>query len=209
MLGRYHHGDLRAAVLTAAAEVIARDGVDQLSLRSLALELGVSHTAPRHHFGSREGVLTALACEGYELLADALENAASNGDFAAVGVAYVLFAVDHPGHFAVMHTPELVDGTNHDLQRAQHRAAAQLNAGARTHAGGSAQGIAVASIAAWSLVHGLATLQLSGALDAAGLPQQAGGDLHSIALRAVNQLFNASPSEPTTRRENRYGSHPR
>jgi AcrR family transcriptional regulator len=203
MLGRYHHGDLRAAVLAAAADVIARDGVDQLSLRSLAVELGVSHTAPRHHFGSREGVLTALAREGYELLADALENAASNGDFAAVGVAYVLFAVDHPGHFAVMHRPELVDGANSDLQRAQHRTAAQLNAGARTHGGGSAEGIAVASIAAWSLVHGMATLQLSGALNAAGLPQQAGGDLGSIALRAVQQLFSGmSPRESTTRREN-------
>jgi AcrR family transcriptional regulator len=202
MLGKYHHGDLRAAVLAAAADVIARDGVDQLSLRSLAVEIGVSHTAPRHHFGSREGVLTALACEGYELLADALENAASNGDFAAVGVAYVLFAVDHPGHFAVMHRPELVDGANADLKRAQQRTAAQLNAGARTHGGGSPEGLAVASIAAWSLVHGMATLQLSGALDAAGLPQQAGGDLRSIALRAVHQLFSGiSPSAPSPRRE--------
>ena len=203
MHDKYHHGDLRAAVLAAAAEVIARDGVDQLSLRSLAVELGVSHTAPRHHFGSREGVFTALACEGYELLADALEDASANGDFAAVGVAYVLFAVNHAGHFAVMHRPELVDGANADLQRAELRAAAQLNAGARIHGRRSAEGIAVASIAAWSLVHGMATLQLSGALEAAGLAQQAGGDLPSIALRAVRQLFDgASPSKPTTRTEN-------
>ena len=61
----------------------------------------------------------------------------------------------------------------------------------------------MASIAAWSLVHGMATLQLSGALDAAALPQQAGGDLPPIALRAVRQLFDgASPSEPNTRTEN-------
>src|SRR5215211_1072275 len=162
MLDKYHHGDLRAAVLAAAAEVIARDGVDQLSLRSIAVELGVSHTAPRHHFGSREGVFTALACEGYVLLADALEDAAAGGDFAAVGVAYVLFAVTHPGHFAVMYRPELLDAANTELQRAQQRTAAQLDAGARTHGGGSAEGIAVASIAAWSLVHGMATLKLSG-----------------------------------------------
>ena len=141
MIDKYHHGDLRAAVLAAAAEVIARDGVDQLSLRSVAIELGVSHTAPRHHFGSREGVFTALACEGYELLADALEDASANGDFAAVGVAYVLFAVNHAGHFAVMHRPELVDGANADLQHAEMRAAAQLNAGARIHGGRSAEGI--------------------------------------------------------------------
>ena len=203
MIDKYHHGDLRAAVLAAAAEVIARDGVDQLSLRSVAIELGVSHTAPRHHFGSREGVFTALACEGYGLLADALEDAAAGGDFAVVGVAYVLFAVHHPGHFAVMYRPELLDDANTELQRAQQRTAAQLNAGARTHGRGSAEGTAVASIAAWSLVHGMATLKLSGALDAAGLLQQAGGDLPSIALRAARQLFSGvSPSEATARTEN-------
>ena len=203
MIDKYHHGDLRAAVLAAAAEVIARDGVDQLSLRSIAVELGVSHTAPRHHFGSREGVFTALAREAYGLLADALEDAAAGSDFAAVGVAYVLFAVHHPGHFAVMFRPELVDGADTELQHAQQRTAAQLNAGARTHGDESAEGIAVAAIAAWSLVHGMATLKLSGALDAAGLLQQAGGDLPSIALRAVRQLFSgASPSEATARTEN-------
>jgi AcrR family transcriptional regulator len=203
VLDKYHHGDLRAAVLAAAAEVIARDGVDQLSLRSIAVELGVSHTALRHHFGSREGVFTALACEGHELLADALEDAAAGGDFAAVGVAYVLSAVNHPGHFAVMFRPELVDSANTELQHAQQRTAAQLNAGARTHGDESAEGIAVASIAAWSLVHGMATLKLSGALDAAGLLQQAGGDLPSIALRAARQLFSgASPSEAAARTEN-------
>jgi len=183
-------------VLRAAEQVIACDGVDQLSLRSLAAELGVSHTAPRHHFGSREGVFTALACKGYELLADALEEAAANGDFADVGVAYVLFAISHPGHFAVMYRPELVDGANADLRRAQGRTAAQLDAGARAHDGASPERVAVAATAAWSLVHGLATLKLSGALDAAGLPQQAGGDLSSIASRAVRQLFvGTSPDE--------------
>jgi AcrR family transcriptional regulator len=198
VLDTYHHGDLRAAVLAAAADVIARDGPDQLSLRSLAVELGVSHTAPRHHFGSREGVFTALATEGYELLADALEDAAASGDFAAVGVAYVLFAVNHPGHFAVMHRPELLDGSSVNLQRAQGRTSASLNAGARARGGGSAEGTALASIAAWSLVHGTATLKLSGALDAAGLPQNAGGDLRSIALRAVRQLFDGTSASPTS-----------
>jgi hypothetical protein len=58
------------------------------------------------------------------------------------------------------------------------------------------QRVAVAAIAAWSLVHGLARLKLSGALDAAGLPQQAGGDLSSIASRVVRQLLvGTSPDE--------------
>ena len=202
MLDKYHHGDLRAAVLAASAEVIARDGVDKLSLRTLAVELGVSHTAPRHHFGDREGIFTALATQGYELLADALESAARGGDFAAVGVAYVVFAVNHPGHFAVMHRRDLVDGSNAGLQRAQAHTSAQLSAGARTRGSGTAESIAVASIAAWSLVHGLATLQLSGGLEAAGLLQHAGGDLPSVARRAVQQLFRGASSESTTRTEN-------
>jgi len=84
---RYHHGDLRRAVLEQAAEVIGRDGIASLSLRSIADDLGVSHTAPMHHFGSREGVLNALAVEGFELLQQSLETAAPLG-FLEVGVAY-------------------------------------------------------------------------------------------------------------------------
>ena len=60
----------------------------------------------------------------------------------------------------------------------------------------------MASIAAWSLVHGLATLQLSGGLEAAGLLQMAGGDLRTIAVRTVQQLFGGASSELTTRTEN-------
>ena len=80
----YHHGDLRAQLLARVAELVARDGAEAFSLRAVAAELGVSHTAPRHHFGSREGVFTALAEQGYELLGDALAVAEPDG-FAEVG----------------------------------------------------------------------------------------------------------------------------
>ena len=86
MASRYHHGNLRQEVLQQAAQVIGRDGVASLSLRSIAEALGVSHTAPMHHFGSRDGVLNALALEGFELLHERLEAAGRQG-FAEVGVA--------------------------------------------------------------------------------------------------------------------------
>ncbi len=184
----YHHGDLRQAVLSAAAEVIAREGVEQLSLRSVAQEIGVSHTAPRHHFGSREGVFTALAVEGYTLLDQALD-AAGDTSFAEVGAAYVQFSVTHPGHFAVMHRPDLVEVGDPDLVQAQQRTFARLTIGAGEHSPTSTEDQAVAAIAAWSLVHGLAVLTLSGALDQAGLRDQAGGDLPSVAVRAARRLF--------------------
>jgi AcrR family transcriptional regulator len=64
VIDAYHHGDLRRAVLDRAVQVIASEGTDALSLRALAADLGVSHTAPRHHFASRQGLLTAVAVEG-------------------------------------------------------------------------------------------------------------------------------------------------
>ncbi|SIM02784.1 Putative TetR-family transcriptional regulator [Mycobacteroides abscessus subsp. abscessus] len=60
----YHHGDLRAAILTSAADMVARRGATELSLRELAREAGVSHAAPAHHFGDRRGLFTALAADG-------------------------------------------------------------------------------------------------------------------------------------------------
>lgn len=191
MTTTYHHGDLRTAVLRAAAEMIAQDGAEQFSLRAVAQALGVSHTAPRHHFGSREGVFTALAVEGFELMAAELDGAAS---FSAVGTAYVRFSVAHPGHFAVMHRPDLLDHDDPALVAAQRRTGEQLQAGAAAQSDGTPAELAIASIAAWSLVHGLAVLTLSGAL--ATLQERAGGDLQSVAERTTRLLFASAPSTP-------------
>ncbi|MFF5786392.1 TetR/AcrR family transcriptional regulator [Streptomyces sp. NPDC012693] len=152
----YHHGDLRQAVLAAALDVIAADGPGALSLRDLARRAGVSHAAPAHHFKDRTGLLTAVAAQGYELLADAL---AAAPDLRERGVRYVRFAVEHPAHFQVMFQPELLRADDPDLLAAKERASAGLRSGiaelrdvpdART-----------AGVAAWSLAHGFATLLLT------------------------------------------------
>src|SRR6195256_5650444 len=96
----YHHGDLKAALLAKAAALVAERGADGVSLRELARNAGVSHAAPAHHFTDRRGLFTALAAEGFSLLAEALLRA--RGDFANAALAYVRFAIDHPGHYAVM-----------------------------------------------------------------------------------------------------------
>src|SRR2546423_2801057 len=104
----YHHGDLRRTLLAAAVEAIAEHGPAAISLRDLARRADVSHAAPAHHFGDKAGLLTAIAAEGYLLLAAALHDAAARtGSFLEVGVAYVGFAVDQPAHFAVMYRPDL------------------------------------------------------------------------------------------------------
>ena len=183
----YHHGDLQAQVLAHAAAMIARDGAEAFSLRRVAAELGVSHTAPRHHFGNREGLFTALAEQGYELLGEALAAASPRG-FAEVGAAYVEFAVSHPGHFAVMHRPDLVDADHPGLRRASRRTAEQLSGGVGHLVGGGPEQVAVAAVAAWALVHGIATLTLDGALD----------DLTAQAGRATGTTWWCAPRASCT-----------
>jgi AcrR family transcriptional regulator len=99
---RYHHGDLRAALLAQAEATLRVAGVEGLSLRELAREVGVSHGAPRRHFDDKAALLEALVAEGFHRLGNALGAAAELDDRAfglvlkSVAFAYVRFAADNP-----------------------------------------------------------------------------------------------------------------
>lgn len=182
---RYHHGDLRRAVLDAAITVIAESGPAALSLRDVARRAHVSHAAPSHHFGDKAGVLTALAAEGYELLAEALlEAEGRTGDFLEVGVAYVRFAIEHRAHFEVMYRPDLYDPDDPAVRTARERAGEALYAGAAAVSEGTDVDARVAGVAAWSLVHGFAALWLHGAL-----PAGLGEDPQAAARTVAGVLF--------------------
>ena len=174
MIGRmsrdtYHHGDLKAVILAEAAALVAERGADGISLRELARAAGVSHAAPAHHFTDRRGLFTALAAEGWRKLADALTGARPN--FVDAALAYVRFALDHPGHYAVMFDSSLVDPDDPELIAAQNAAGAELAHGVSTlkdpRAKTDPQG---AALAAWSLVHGFSMLWLNKAIDTDGDP---------------------------------------
>jgi AcrR family transcriptional regulator len=153
----YHHGDLRAAVLHEASELVLSGGVEALSLRELARRANVSHAAPAHHFGDKRGLLTALAAEGFDMLTRALDDA--GGDFLEVAVAYIRFATQHPGHYAVMFLGDAVTADDPELVRARGEAEAVLLRGqASVEARGSAADREFAPLAAFALMHGLATL---------------------------------------------------
>lgn len=200
----YHYGNLRAAVLERAAQVIEEQGPDGFSLRSLAADLGVSHTAPRHHFGSRTGVFTALATEGHNgLAARVRESREQGGGFLDAGVAYVLYAVEHPAHFHVMFTPTLVDSNDPELGGAQRASFRELRAGAAsTPAGARAEDAHAVALAGWAIAHGIATLALSGSLDASGIRDLfAEQDLAGITRRSAGQLFG-TPTPSSASEEN-------
>ena len=189
--------NLRTTLLRSAADVVARSGVGEVSIRELARQAGVSHAAHRYHFASRTGLLTALAAEGHRLLAEALEQAAAES-FLEVGVAYVRFAQDHPGHFTVMFTPDALDPADAELTAARSRTFAVLQGGVDTLAAkGELEDARAAVVAAWSLVHGFATLAATGNLTGAGLTGPATGDeLLDLARRAAGMLYGSPGRNP-------------
>ncbi|MGJ5724167.1 TetR/AcrR family transcriptional regulator [Brevibacterium sp. H602] len=165
----YHHGDLRRTLLAETASAIAEDGVAKLSMRALAKRAGVSNAAPTYHFGDKSGLLTALAAEGYDRLAEALVGV-DDGGLIDRGVAYVEFALACPSHFTVMFQPRLLDDDDSELTAARQRAWAALSVGvAKTRSGPDSD----FGVAAWSLVHGYATLVLSGAVEPEDALEQA------------------------------------
>ena len=183
----YHHGDLRRTLLAAAAEAIAESGPAALSLRDLARRTGVSHAAPAHHFGDKAGLLTALAAEGFDRLADELERSrADGGGVLDSGVAYVRFAVAHRAHFAVMFQPDLLNTDDPELSVAEDRASAALRDAVATVSEAERGGAdpRIAGLSAWSIVHGFATLWLSGAL-----PRDVGDDAEEAAREVIRPLF--------------------
>jgi AcrR family transcriptional regulator len=180
----YHHGDLRAVILSEAARLVAECGADGMSLRELARSAGVSHAAPAHHFVDRRGLFTALAAQGFRLLAEAL--AGARGHFADAALAYVRFAIDHPGHYQVMFNKSLLDTADTELAAAEAAAGAELSRGVATLRDPHAQADpAGAQLAAWSLVHGFSMLWLNDAVNA----QVKEADPMETVMRIATMLF--------------------
>ena len=146
-MATYHHGDLRAAMLAAAARLVEEEGVAGLSVREAARRAGVSHNAPYRHFPDRESLLEALAADGLGQLEKALEGRTGR----ELGEAYVRFALANPRRFQMMF--------------AMGRGGAMHERFAQAFAGSGADA-KVAAAAAWSLVHGLAQLAIAGHVDA-------------------------------------------
>lgn len=186
---RYHHGDLRATLVTAARHVLEREGYDALSLRAAARAAGVSQAAPYHHFRDKEALLAAVAAQGYgELTAAMQAHMAAQTDaqarLDASGIGYVGFAVANPALFRLMFG--MAHGVADDPALKAAGAAAygvlqQAIADVLAAAGKPASEAPIASLKAWSLVHGLAKL----VLEAGVTPGDYGmGDIEALA-RAV------------------------
>lgn len=166
---QYHHGNLREALISAGLEMVERDGLESLTLRSVAKRINVSHSAPYHHFGNKAHLLAAVADAGFSLMAQAIlaEVAdCSPDDFflrlRAVITGYFRFALARPSLFRLMFRPEHTRPDQYPfLAESEARTFSMLVEGiiACQEAGCVADCDPLPFAAfTWSTIHGLATL---------------------------------------------------
>jgi AcrR family transcriptional regulator len=208
----------REALLEAARAELVEHGNAAISLRAVARRAGVSHAAPKFHFGDRAGLLTAVATEGFQALAAALRQAVQHqGDhtpdgpesepsdaqrLAALGRAYVDFGLADPALFDLMHRPSELHPGDPGLSQAQQESMQILaSAVGRVTSPVSAPGSSVPpalALISWALVHGLVALTRDGALQAAtGMRKP--GDVADL-VRNLTEVYSAQISEASARR---------
>ncbi|WP_052249538.1 TetR/AcrR family transcriptional regulator [Tateyamaria sp. ANG-S1] len=183
----YHHGDLRDALLDAAEDDLRRAPDALPSVRALAARLGVSATAPHAHFRTKSDLMTALAVRGFERLASALEIAQRDqATLAGLAEAYLVFAQDNVGLYRLMFATGTRLDENADLRAVSSKAYDILG-----------QSIAAAlpikahvelkekTLAAWGVVHGLASLAAEKRISAQTLEDSSPQHLARIAANFV------------------------
>ena len=166
----YHHGDLRAAAVAEALSLLEGGSLDELSLREVARNVGVSSTALYRHFPSKEDLLKALALQGLSLLAEQQRKAAARSGgaeaFAQTGRAYVRFALNHPNLFKLIfsHSPGHMKPTSRSPEGSPARLL-WTNVADALGPQASQEKIFAVVLRSWSLVHGLAMLILDGQVE--------------------------------------------
>lgn len=192
---KYHHGDLKNALIEAGAEILLQEGVKGLSLRKVAGRAGVSHAAPYAHFADKQALIAAISTEGYRRLHERIQ-AAVDGcrddplrQLFEAAWAYVQFAMDSPAHFKVTMSGVVESEKDHPgfvemsgksfglvvgiVETCQ--AAGVLKAGPAD----------LVAVSVWSLVHGFASLLIEGQISHTVLDRMRVRELLAFVLDQV------------------------
>lgn len=167
---RYHHGNLRQALLDAAEELLSDGGVDALSWREIARRAGVSPGAPYHHFADKAALITALSqhhLAGLDQLfrAAVAQHSDPLEQLRALGMVYVFYAVEHPAAFRLMFRPEKGSPFGDEpWVTPVYGVLLEVVRACRERAGRPQESTERVAFGAWGLVHGLAALLLDGPL---------------------------------------------
>ncbi|MFD5630767.1 TetR/AcrR family transcriptional regulator [Streptomyces sp. NPDC127072] len=203
---RYHHGDLRAALLTRAEETLREKGPTALSLRELARDLGVSHAAPSRHFKDKQSLLDALGQVGFERLGQTLtaSQESAGESFAdrlgALARAYVGFAGGNAElldlMFSIKHDPEASEALVRAAQNMSTLATRLITEGQRR---GEVRPGPVESIAVplFTTLHGFASIAVSGT-HPSQTPDKDLENIIAFTLRGCAPDASDAPDTPDT-----------
>lgn len=195
-------GPLADRLVATAEQILAKDGLEALSLREIARRAGVTHSAPLRHYASFAALLAEVAARGFRVLFDAVEaaeaalppGAGARARLEAAARAYVRCAVARPGVFALMFRPELLDVATPAFARDSLAAFGQLERAVRAaQDGGWRTGEPTRRLAGslWACVHGLASLWSQGAY---------GGVVRGTSLdEALDSLVDLVLTDPSAR----------
>ena len=195
---RYHHGDLKRALVEAALTAVERDGHEALSLSGLADAAGVARSAPYRHFESRDALLAAVAAEGFELMIEDLRQAAEGAAPANIvrrsAEAALGFAERRPNLFRLMFRSELLvrpGGPPSELKGPADLAYRRFEAAvAAALPGADERTVKGAAIAIWSAVFGFAVLTAEGRVKPFMRGPMTPEELRARALDVIGAMLN-------------------
>lgn len=166
---RYHHGNLRESLLAAALDILATQGLEELSLRKLARVTGVTQAAPYTYFDSKDDLLAAVAESGFQKLALQMAEDATGAPNARARIerlitSYIRFSQENRPLFQIMFGRELADLKKFPtLAMTAGKSYALFSAALAKQEGD----VRFLTVAIWSLCHGLTTLIVEEKIDIA------------------------------------------
>lgn len=198
----YHHANLRQTLLDAAVALIGEVGPGAFTLREVARRAGVSHNAPFRHFASKDELLAEVAAEGFDRLTASMQKSMARATsprerLRECGCGYVAFALRWPHHFLMMFDlPHAPRGQEKQHAAGQNAFGVLQKCIAEEQRSGDLPAGDPLPLAwvAWSLVHGIAKLAISGNLP---LSTRSTIEFTRIASQAIFSGMNAGLSRTT------------
>ncbi len=171
---KYHHGDLRSALIAAAQDILVSDGIEGLSLRNLAKATGVTQAAPYSHFKDKDDLLAIIAESGFQRLAlqmadDAVGAASTRERVERLIESYIRFAIENKNMFQLMFGRELQDLKQYPTLGMTAGKSYALISAALAKLSERGEDVRFLTVAIWSLCHGLTSLLVNDRVSVASL----------------------------------------
>lgn len=129
---KYHASDLKASIIDVASKLLINDGIEAITMRSIASELGVSRGAPYRHFEDKHDLLCSVAQYSFELLNTSMLNSSPKGgepkdELYQLGKKYIDFCLSYPAFYHLMfNNTELSNNQTTELSISAYKLFQQL-----------------------------------------------------------------------------------